>query len=174
MATKKPEIKFYADPDIQEWLSTLPAGARSKSAFINKILRAEKERQSKLQGAETQAAVPPAYVPDSTLYSAVQEAKRFIEKFEIDNVDLSNELKELQQWKEQTDDQLDELIEWRQAFPEVQLFEHVETEEVIAALELLQVIGKEGIVAVLERSPELEKRLDSLEDQVAVLLSRRG
>lgn len=174
MATKKPEMKFYADPDIQEWLSTLPAGTVSKSAFINKILRAEKERQSRSQGPETQTVGTAAYVTDSSLYSAVQEAKRFVEKIEIDNIDLSNELKALQQWKEETDDQLDELLEWRQAFPQVQLFEHVETDEVITALELLKEIGKEGIVTALERSPELEKRLDALEAKIAVLLSRKG
>ncbi|MFA6209472.1 MAG: hypothetical protein WCT03_14775 [Candidatus Obscuribacterales bacterium] len=136
MTTNKKEIKFYADPDIEQWLSTLPVGARSRSAFINKMLRVGMADDQIGQSKELQPVLPTSVVEAPSLTEAVLEAKRFIDSFEIDIIEYDKHFEELEQWKAQSEEQLDELIEWRQAFPDQQLFENLETEDVIAAIEL--------------------------------------
>lgn len=170
MATNKPLIKVYVDPDINEWLATKAVSTGSRSALINKILRAEKEREaSNLSPAQQSGQVldEPSII---SLKASLKEAKRYIDSFEIDIIEHEKRFDEIEEWKTQAKEQISELVEWQQFFPDQELFNNLESEEVIAALDLLKEIGKDGIVTAVERVPDLEKRLSALEDQVGQLL----
>jgi electron transfer flavoprotein alpha/beta subunit len=171
MATNKPVIKVYVDPDINEWLATKAVSVGGRSALINKILRAEKEREASNQPSVSQIDQCSDEPTIISLTASLKEAKRFIDSFEIDTIEYDKHFEEIDEWKAQASEQLTELVEWQQSFPDQELFENLETEEVIAALELLKEIGKEGIVNAVERVPDLEKRLSAIEDQIGQLLS---
>jgi type IV secretory pathway VirD2 relaxase len=171
VATNKQVIKFYADPEIEEWLSTLPANTKSRSAFINDMLRAGRASTFSSQSTSPLTESVSVAAAGSSQSEEFRAVKRSIANLDIDSIEYDKQITALEQWKAQSEEQLEDLSEWKQSFPDQQLFENLGTDDIITALELLNEIGKDGILSAVELVPRLEKRLDALEDQVNQLLS---
>jgi len=145
MSTKKLEVKFYADPDIEDWLATIPSGKRG--AAINEMLRTAINANP----SSTKAAV------DLPTSKQLAEVLKRLDVLESEQADYK---------ANGYANTVDELLNWKESFPDPMLFENIESADIEAALELLKELGADGIIEAVREIPELEERINTLETEL--------